>query len=160
MSRRRKIVLGMGVLLIVGFLILQIIPIGSLRPALARVENPAVSVRIDWDSAETEQLTRAACFDCHSNETTYPWYAHIAPVSWLVSWDVNRGRQAMNFSVDAPTDYDLADLEWHVTHDMPPSIYVIMHPEANLTEDQKALLLAGFAASLTEASDEGMDMGG
>jgi len=43
-------------------------------------------------------MARRACFDCHSNETVWPWYSSIAPVSWLVQRDVDEGREKLNFS--------------------------------------------------------------
>jgi hypothetical protein len=124
------------------------------------VSSISVLTTIAWDSPETEHLARLACYACHSNETEYPWYAQIAPVSWLVTRDVNKGRRGMNFSEDAETEYSLVDLESHLYSDMPPRIYLLLHPEARLNEEQKALLLKGFQATLTEASHEGMNMSG
>ena len=144
----------------VSFLILQVIPVGSLRAVLKRNPNPPISATIEWNSPSTNNLARKACFDCHSNETVYPWYAQVAPVSWLVTRDVNRGRAAMNFSEDAPTEYNLKDLEWHLSNDMPPNIYLIMHMSAKLTDEEITALLEGFQATFTKASNEGMDMNG
>lgn len=158
MSRARKIIIGFLVLVVAGFLVLQIIPVGQIRPVLARDANPPVEVQITWDSVEAEGLLRRACYDCHSNETAYPWYAHIAPVSWLVTRDVNKGREAMNFSEDGTNAYDLGDLEWHLYNDMPPRQYTLIHPDAKLTEEQKALVLAAFKTAFPDASHEGMDM--
>lgn len=164
MSRRRKIILAVIGLPVLGFLILQIIPVGSIKSSLARDANPPVTQVINWDSPETERLARTACMDCHSNETVWPWYSNIAPVSWLITYDVNNGRDAMNFSNLAPEDYDLSDMEWHLYNNMPPRKYLIMHPDANLTDEQRDALMAGFRATFTSAnpgdgSMEGMDMG-
>mgnify|MGYP006277013889 CR=1 FL=1 len=60
--------------------------------------NPPVRTALRWDSPRTEQLARGACLDCHSNLTTWPWYADVAPVSWLVQHDVEDGRRAFNLS--------------------------------------------------------------
>lgn len=158
MSRNRKIVVAIVGIVVAGFLLLQIFPIGRIRPVFAREPNPPITASIEWNSQETERMSRTACFDCHSNETVYPWYSHIAPISWLVTRDVNRGRDAMNFSEDAPTEYNLEDLDWHLFNDMPPRLYLILHPEADLTDEQTAILLSGFQATFTEASHEGMDM--
>jgi hypothetical protein len=159
-SRRRKILVGGFVLLIGGFLLMQVLPVGIFQ-SLRAPGNPPTTATINWDSPETESLTRTACYDCHSNETIYPWYSQIAPVSWLVRRDINLGRIAMNFSEDEPTEYNLEDLEYHLFHDMPPGIYIVMHPEANLTQAQREQLLAGFKATFTQAQDhsnmEGMD---
>ena len=86
---------------------------------------------------------RAACYDCHSNETKWPWYSHVAPVSWLVASDVKAGRARMNFS-DWPTDHPdraakrLGDISEEVQNgEMPPGNYKSMHPEARLTQAQR-----------------------
>lgn len=146
---------------IAGFLLIQIIPVGSFIRVLERRPNPPVSQNFEWDSAEAEQIARAACYDCHSNETAWPWYSHIAPASWLVTRDVNRGRAAMNFSTDPLSDFDAEDLEWHLYNDMPPRIYLPLHPEANLSDEQRALLAASFRALFAEGDEmDGMNMGG
>src|SRR3954449_12180710 len=77
--------LGIGV-------VIQLIPYGHSHA------NPPVLKEPKWDSPQTRALAQRACFDCHSNETTWPWYTHIAPVSWLIARDVIEGRQHLNFS--------------------------------------------------------------
>lgn len=90
-----------------------------------------------------------ACFDCHSNETRWPWYAHVAPISWLVQHDVDEGRRMVNFS------------EWHVPQEeaaesadtvidgtMPPPAYTWLHPSARLTPDERNALVRGLQATL------------
>ena len=158
MSRRRKIIISIAGILVIGFFLLQVMPIGMIRPNFERKPDPKTTTTVEWNSPEVHNLVRRACFDCHSNETTYPWYSQVAPVSWLVNRDVNQGRGAMNFSQDAATDYDIKDLEWHLYNDMPPRIYLVMHPDAKLTDEERAILLEGFKATFTEASTEGMDM--
>lgn len=70
----------------------QFVPYGRDRV------NPPVVAEPAWDSAETRTLARQACFDCHSNETEWPVYASVAPVSWLIEHDISKGRAALNFS--------------------------------------------------------------
>ena len=53
--------------------------------------NPPVGAEPSWDSPETRALARQACFDCHSNETEWPAYSTVAPVSWLIQHDVSEG---------------------------------------------------------------------
>ncbi|HEX2908762.1 MAG TPA: heme-binding domain-containing protein [Phototrophicaceae bacterium] len=157
MSRLQKISLGLIGLAVVGLVVIQILPVGRFFPVLNRVPNPPVTQTIVWDSPQTEQLARAACYDCHSNETVWPWYAQLAPTSWLLTRDVNKGRAAMNFSEDAAPDIDVDDIEWHLFNDMPPWFYLPLHPAANLNPDQKNQLLAGLSA--TFGSDGQMEMG-
>ena len=86
---RRSLLVVAGVLAVL-FIGIQLIPINRT--------NPPVTTQIMWDSPQTEALARRACMDCHSNETTWPWYSYVAPVSWLVYLDTQRGRDEMNLS--------------------------------------------------------------
>lgn len=92
-------------------------------------------------------LLHAACYDCHSDETRWPWYSHIAPVSWLVVSDVKHGREHMNLS-DWPRELPeraakrLGRISEELGYkDMPPAKYTLMHPEARLTADQRQQLI-------------------
>lgn len=148
MSRQLKIIVSALVVVVVGFLVIQIIPVGSILPGLRFPGNPPARQQFQWDSPQTEQLMKAACYDCHSNETRYPWYATIAPVSWLVNHDINEGRDSLNFSTLAKENVDVNDIVDHIqSGDMPKSIYLPMHPEARLTDEQKAQLIAGIRAT-------------
>jgi len=126
--------------------------IGTFVPLFART-NPPVTFQINWDSPETERLMRAACYDCHSHETVWPWYSNIAPISWLVAKDVNEARRAMNLSTGRGEIEAEEMIEQIERGDMPLPIYVIMHPEANLSEAQKQALIAGIQASLGRGQD-------
>jgi hypothetical protein len=64
--------------------LIQLVPFGRDHT------NPVVTAEPRWDSPVTRELADRACFDCHSNETEWPWYAGVAPVSWLVYRDVSR----------------------------------------------------------------------
>ncbi len=68
-----------------------------------RRTNPPVTSHIQWDSPQTEALLQRACMDCHSNETRWPWYSSVAPASWLLYYDVERGRSGLNLSAYVPT---------------------------------------------------------
>jgi len=92
-------------------------------------------------------LLHAACYDCHSQETKWPWYSRIAPVSWLVASDVTEGRKHMNLSdwPQASPEHAVKQLERiseQVDYkDMPPAKYTLLHPEARLTPDQRQQLI-------------------
>jgi len=73
-------------------LLIQLIPYGRNHT------NPAVIAEPKWDGPKTKELAQRARYDCHSNETAWPWYTNIAPFSWLVQNDVDEGRRALNFS--------------------------------------------------------------
>jgi hypothetical protein len=155
MSSTRSILLGIAGVAIVGFIGLQLVP------GFDHTNPPAVNT-IQWNSPETEQLMRNACYDCHTNETRWPWYSYIAPVKWLVVKDVNEGRESMNLS-DGTGETSARDLIRQIQRgEMPPAIYVAMHPEANLTAAQRQQLIDGIqasAANLPRGGGEGGEGG-
>ena len=119
--------------------VIQLIPFGRQHTNPAVVREPA------WDSPQTRDLAKRACFDCHSNETVWPWYSGIAPVSWLTQRDVNGGRSHLNFSEwNKPQRHAPHAAEEIQKGDMPPWFYLPMHAAARLTEAEKASLIAGF----------------
>lgn len=78
------------------FAIIQVFP--------TSVTNPPITHDVGAP-AHVESILRRACYDCHSNETRWPWYSHVAPASWLVIRDVDRARKHLNFSTwDKYTD--------------------------------------------------------
>ena len=92
---------------------------------------------------EIAALLHAACYDCHSYETKWPWYSHIAPVSWLIASDVSNGRHNMNFS-DWPTNDPvriakrLENMSEEIGYnEMPPKKYTFIHADARLTDSQR-----------------------
>lgn len=91
-------------------------------------------------------LLKTSCYDCHSVETRYPWYSHVAPVSWLVAKDVREGREELNFSdwttlARRKKVTRLEDIKEMVLEgDMPMPIYTVMHPDARLTDEQRKLI--------------------
>jgi hypothetical protein len=148
MSRRRKILLSIVAILVIGFVVLQLIPPEKIFPDYKYTGNPPVDPQFKWDSPQTEQLARAACYDCHSNETRYPWYSHFAPVSWLINRDVNVARDNLNFSTWTKQEIDVGDIIDQIQDGaMPLPIYLPLHPEAQLTAEQKAQLIAGLQAT-------------
>ncbi len=131
----RRILLG----LIAVFALIQFVPFGHDHTNPAVVQEPA------WDSAQTRALAKRACFNCHSNETTWPWYSNVAPVSWLTQRDVNGGRRHLDFSEwNKPQKHAGHAVEEIKGGDMPPWFYLPMHPEAKLTAAEQAALMAGF----------------
>ena len=109
--------------------------------------NPPVVRELVWDSPATRAIARNACYDCHSNETRWPWYAHVAPVSWLVANDVKNARERLNFS-EISGDDRVGILVKRITKgEMPPSDYLLMHAAARLSEAEKAAYVAGLRRS-------------
>lgn len=126
-------VVGVGVLILA---VLQVVPIKKDNPPV--VQEPA------WDSDATRALAKTACFDCHSNETVWPWYADVAPMRVLVRQHVLEGRDHLNFS-DMGGRVDVGELEEVIQEgEMPPWDYVLLHPDAKLSDEDKATLIDGF----------------
>jgi len=73
------------------FGLMQLVPYGHTHG------NPPVTQEPAWDSPHTRALAVRACFNCHSNETRWPWYANLAPFSWVVQFDVEAARSVINF---------------------------------------------------------------
>jgi hypothetical protein len=104
---------------------------------------------------EIKTLLRQACYECHSNETHWPWYSYIAPISWLVGRDVEGGRKQLNFSEWGsyyPTTR-MRKLQWmeRTLHEetMPPWHYRILHPGASLTPQDLAALEKWIESEIT-----------
>jgi hypothetical protein len=122
---------------------IQLVPFGHTHTNPPQTGEPA------WDSPQTRELIRRACFDCHSNATTWPWYSNVAPVSWLLQRDVNGGRSHLNFTEWNLTQKHAKDVVAEVKGgDMPPWFYLPMHPAAKLTDSEKQALMDGAEKSL------------
>jgi hypothetical protein len=129
-----------GLLLLFG--LIQLIPYGHDHT------NPPVLKEPNWDSPQTRDLVKRACFDCHSNEVIWPWYSNVAPVSWLVQTDVDEARQRLNFSEWGTRRMDSREMIGLVSEgEMPPGKYLIMHPTARLNATEKQALLDGLQAT-------------
>jgi Haem-binding domain len=130
--------------LVVLFLLIQLVPFGRNHT------NPPVVSEPKWDSPATRALAQRACFDCHSNETVWPWYSNVAPVSWLVASDVQDGRRRMNFSEwNRGFQPSIGEISGIIQEgEMPPAQYLLMHPQARLTDTEKQSLINGLRNSL------------
>jgi hypothetical protein len=133
---------------VVGTIALQVVPYGRNQANPPVVKEPA------WDLPATRALVKRVCFNCHSHETAWPWYAKIAPVSWLIYHDVTEGREELNFS------------QWHdgklqgenpgyirlkvLANTMPPIQYRLMHPEARMNAAEKQQLIDGLTATINK----------
>ena len=133
---------------LIGLLLaIQLVPYGRDH------RNPPVRSEPAWDSPMTRNLARQACFDCHSNETQWPLYATIAPVSWLVQHDVNEGRSVLNFSEWPSPATEAGDAAEEVREgEMPPAPYQLMHAHARLTAADRERLAAGLERTLGGSS--------
>ncbi len=126
--------LGVAVVLVV----MQVVPYGRDHT------NPTITAEPAWPPG-SRALAQRACFDCHSNETVWPWYSNLAPVSWLIMRDTLEGRKQLNFSQwDRPQrEADEAAKEVR-DGEMPMALYLPLHHEARLTTTERAQLVAAL----------------
>lgn len=143
-------------IIILVIIIIQLIP--SERPELNANNDGDLLKNVNVPDS-VSQILKSACYDCHSYETKYPWYAYVAPVSWLVNRDARIGRSNLNFSEwETQSKMDKASLLGDIADEiesgnMPMPIYVLMHPEAKLSVDERELIVKwtdDFGESLFE----------
>ena len=140
MARTLKLI-GLGLLAIL--VILQFFqPERNSTP-----ENPELDMLSLASPPEAAaELIRKACYDCHSNQTNYPWYSRVSPVSWYLNRHVIKGKEDLNFSVYGQLDKadkigllaDFCDVLDAGT--MPLQSYLLLHDEARLTREERDLL--------------------
>jgi hypothetical protein len=110
-------------------------------------QNPPIVQEPAWDSPQTRELAKRACFDCHSNETVWPWYSRVIPAAWLIRRDVSEGRQRLNFSDWQPGKMETGEFgEVIAEGEMPPFYYAMMHSTAKLNQAEKEALAQGLNA--------------
>ena len=121
-------------------LLIQLVPYGHDH------SNPPVKAEPAWPSPQTRALAQRACFDCHSDQTVWPWYSNIAPASWLVYGDVVEGRQRVNFSDWNRPEGQYVDefKEAYFENNMPPANYLLLHPSARLSPAERKQLFDGL----------------
>jgi len=121
-------------IIVILFIAIQFVPVQR--------DNPPVEA--DMPGTEpVKAILQQSCYDCHSNAPTWPWYSYIAPVSWLVSFDVHHGREYLNFSewgsLNAKQIHYYKQNIWYEIdrNNMPIKPYLWLHPEARLTPAAK-----------------------
>ena len=134
----RNTVKRIGIALVAILVALQFVPVDKTNPpAHGQLDAPA----------EVQTLLHRACYDCHSNETVWPWYSHFAPASLLIANDVKKGRKEVNFSTWEQYDErrrarKLKEIATQVEKgDMPLFYYLPLHPDAKLTAAERELIV-------------------
>ena len=119
-------------------------------------ENPPVEHHVKWDSPRTAELFARACANCHSHETEWPWYTHVAPVSWWVRHHVEDAREHFNVSIAEVGDSDeAAEMVREGEMPLPSYTWLGMHSEAELTDAERDALERGLAATFGEEHPAG-----
>jgi hypothetical protein len=135
---------------ITGWSILAVfLGIQFIRPVLnIQSEGAATDFATTWKvPQQVMQPLQHACYDCHSNHTNYPWYAHIQPVAWFLARHIRKGKAELNFSA-----FELYSTRRQISKlsgignslkdgTMPPGSYTLMHPEARLTKEEKDVII-------------------
>jgi hypothetical protein len=134
------VIAGIGA---VGLLIaIQAVPYGRDH------SNPPVRQEPAWDNEQTRALAVDACYDCHSNQTSWPWYSHLAPMSWLVQRDIDGGREKLNFSEWGQAGQETDEIVEKVQEgEMPPDYYGWLHSKARLSSAERQALIQGLQAT-------------
>ena len=147
---KKKLTLkNIAIFLVFLFLVIQSIRIDKTTESV----NPTTDfITLTSANAEVANTLKIACYDCHSNQPTYPWYTNIAPVSWWIKHHINEGSQHLNFSIwgtysEKRKNHKLEEcIEMIEEGEMPISSYTLMHGEAKLTDAQKLQLVEFFKA--------------
>lgn len=131
------------IVLVIAFIALQFIPNKMPKNAEAGKDDLIASGILPL---AISTILRTSCYDCHSNQTSYPWYSKVAPASWLLAKDVRVGRDELNFSewgsyIKRKQIGKLRKIKEEVTSgDMPLKNYLIIHRRAKLSPEQKDAL--------------------
>ena len=144
MKRSSKILIGVfGTLL-------------AMQAVQCQRTNPPITGDLDAP-ADVKAVLHRACYDCHSNETEWPVYSYVAPMSWLVRRDVEEGREALNFSTWDQGEQEADDGADEIEDgSMPPSQYTRVHGDADLSADEQQVLIE----ALEEMGEGGDDHSG
>ena len=144
MSPVKKILrvgLAVAVIALIG---IQFVPVERDNPPVGKVIQAPDDVMA---------VLKESCWDCHSNETKWPWYSRIAPFSWEIAEEVEHGRKELNFSTfgsysPGKKAHKIEEMWEEVEEgEMPPSKYLLLHSDAKLTDSDRNILKAWAMAN-------------
>ena len=136
------------VFLLAILVIMQFFPIDKTNPAVIEEQE---FLNIMQPPESISNLLKNACFDCHSNHSKYPWYTNIAPLSWWIKGHIDHGRGKLNFSEwgsysEKKANHKIEELVEFVSEKrMPLLSYIIAHPEARLTKEEREEIVEWFS---------------
>jgi len=130
-------------------LLLQFIKIDMPTPPAATAKD---EIKVP---KEVMALLKKSCYDCHSNNTKYPWYGHIAPISWQVDSNIINGRKWLNFSIWSKYDEKKKQKIYKgivnaLRIKMPPAEYLLVHKEARLTPKERDIITNWAKSNIKE----------
>ena len=142
----KRVAITLGVL----FILIQLVPRGREH------SNPPVTGEPEWNSPTTRETFMQVCGDCHSHETHWPWYSHVAPVSWLVEHDVEEAREHFNVSAwDVGHGHADEAAEEYEEGEMPLWFYTPLHPGTVLSPEARGAFIEGLTATFGTEAEHG-----
>lgn len=139
------VAIGEAVVIFIG---IQFIPYGR------GYNNPPVKAEPQWNSPRTRELFFRACGDCHSNEVVWPWYGYIAPGSWLIQNDIDKGRTALNVSEWGREENDGGGAAETIKNgSMPPRLYSLFR-SSTLPDSEQQELIRGLVDTFGEQKSD------
>ena len=144
MSKTKKIILA----LVLVFAAMQVV---VMKKAVPETDPTLEYTQSEMVPADIAKMIKTSCYDCHSYETHYPWYSNVAPVSWLLSSHIKGAREHLNFSLwgeysaERKTAMKEEIQEELKENGMPLKSYLLMHPEARLSEKEREALIKWFS---------------
>lgn len=132
-----------AVVLLVVFVGIQFIPTNRNQSEMI---PPTDFMMVNNVPREVKSILMISCYDCHSNNTQYPWYNKVQPISWYLEGHIKDGKEELNFSdfgsySDRMQKAKMRSIISQVEDGkMPPPTYTFLHPEAKLTAEEKQLL--------------------
>lgn len=143
------------VLALIALVVIQFIPVDRNESGYETLDAFIAETK---PSAEVQEILKASCYDCHSDQTIYPWYADVAPVNFWLASHIKDGKRHLNFSDWSQwnakrKDHKLDEtIEMIEEGEMPLVSYTLMHGDADLTADQKELLINWAKAARLQLS--------
>lgn len=139
-------------ILLILLILIQFIRVDQTNPESNSESNYFVVASVP---TQVQSIMRESCFDCHSNQTVYPWYSKVAPASWFLNNHIKEGREKINFS-----EWDIYALEDQINihsecieviqeNEMPLKSYTLIHSKARLSDEEKAALIQWFMSGRT-----------
>lgn len=128
------------------YLLIVVLLVAASLVFSGRRTNPPVDNTVEWSSSEARETFFQSCADCHSHETEWPWYSHVAPVSWRIIGHVNEGREHFNISSQDMGHADEA-AEMVKEGEMPLNDYLWLHSEARMSEEERAQFASHLQAT-------------
>ncbi|RMG31750.1 MAG: cytochrome C [Bacteroidetes bacterium] len=143
-----------GIALLVALVVIQFFGIDKTNPP---ADPEQAFDRIEQPPEEVFTLIKHACYDCHSNHTTYPWYTSVQPLGWWIAGHIDHAREELNFSEwgtysSKKKQHKMEEAAEEVAEKhMPLKSYTWMHPKARLSEEERQMLVDWFKSKSEES---------